>query len=145
MSHRQGLPPRRVVAWGTSVLASALAAGLAARSGLELEQVEATLPAALAALQRRAAHAVVVCDPVSVPAAYVLRLLEAHPRLTVVIVNPDAGRAQVLTCRQVRMRTVDDLAAVLLDGAGDDGVADEGRRAGPGGRKSRPSEEREGG
>ena len=117
MAGHQDPVPRRVVAWGTSVLASALAAGLGQRPGLELLQVEATLPAALGALHRGRAHAV-VCDLVSVPAACVLSLLEAHPGVTVVIVDPDAKRGLVLTCRRPRMRTVDDLVAALVDGAG---------------------------
>ena len=57
-----------------------------------------------------------MCDVVSVPAACVLSLLEAHPGVTVVIVDPDAERGLVLTCRRPRMRTVDDLVAALLDG-----------------------------
>jgi hypothetical protein len=115
MTGRQGTARRRVVAWGRSVLASALVAGLAHRTDLDLVQVEATLPAALGALRRKRAHAV-VCDLASVPAACVLSLLEAHPRLRVVIVDPNAERALVLTCRRPRMRTVDDLVAVLVEG-----------------------------
>ena len=108
--------PRRVVAWGRSVLASALVAGLAHRTDLEVVQVEATLPAALAALQPTPAHAV-VCDLDSVPAASVLILLAVHPNLVVVIVDPNADRAMALTCRRPPMRTIDDLVAALLDGA----------------------------
>jgi hypothetical protein len=115
MTGRQDAPRRRVVAWGTSVLASALVAGLAQSSGLEMVQVEATLPAAFGALRRRRAHAV-VCDLLSVPASRVLTLLEAYPRLTVVVVDPNADHALVLTCRRPRMRTVDDLAAALRGG-----------------------------
>jgi hypothetical protein len=146
MAGRQGLPPRRVVAWGRSVLASALVAGLAHRSDLDLVQVEATLPAALGALRRRRAHAV-VCDLASVPAAWVLALLEAHPRLTVVIVDPNADRALTLTCRRPRMRTIDDLVTVLLDGdgGGEGRRGDERRRATRGDGGTRLSEEREGG
>lgn len=117
MASRRSPPQRRVVAWGTSVLASALVAGLAHRTDLDLRQVEATLPAALGAVRRRRAHAV-VCDLASVPAAAVLALLEAHPQLLMVIVDPNAERALVLTCRQPHMRTIDDLAAALLNGAG---------------------------
>lgn len=125
MTGRQDAARRKVVAWGRSVLASALVAGLAHRSDLDLQQVEATLPAVLGALRRKRAHAV-VCDLASVPAACVLSLLEAHPRLTVVIVDPNAERALVLTCRRPRMRTVDDLVAVLLNGAtgGEDAAPD---------------------
>jgi hypothetical protein len=125
MASRRSPPPRRVVAWGRSVLASALVAGLAHRTDLDLVQVEATLPAALGALRRRGAHAV-VCDLASVSAACVLALLEAHPRLSVVIVDPNAERALVLTCRRPRMRTVDDLVAVLVEGGvgGEDAAPD---------------------
>jgi hypothetical protein len=149
MAGRQGLPPRRVVAWGRSVLASALVAGLATRTGLALVQVEPTLPAALGALRRKRAHAV-VCDLTSVSAACVLSLLEAHPRLTVVIVDPNAERALVLTCRRPRMRTVDDLVAALMDGTGvadggDAGIVDPCRRPRPGSRTFRPAKEGEGG
>lgn len=134
---------RRVVAWGRSVLASALVAGLATRSEFDLVQVEATLPAALGALRRKRAHAV-VCDLVSVPAACVLSLLEAHPRLTVVIVDPNADRGLVLTCRRPRMRTVGDLVAALRDGD-DDGPVDERRRAERAGRTVRLAPGGEGG
>lgn len=99
------------------MLASAVVAGLADRPELALVQVEATLPAALGALRRGRTHAV-VCDLVSVPAAWVLALLEAHPRLTVVIVDPNADHGLAVTCRRPRMRTIDDLVAVLLDGEG---------------------------
>jgi hypothetical protein len=116
----------RVVAWGRTVLASALLAGLATRTEFDLVQVEATLPAALGALRRKRAHAV-VCDLVSVPAACVLSLLQAHPRLTVVIVDPDAERGMVLTCRRPRMRTVGDLVAALQDDGS--GPVDERRSA----------------
>ena len=121
MPGRHSPPPRRVVAWGTSVLASAIVAGLAQRTGLEVDQVEATLPAALGALRRKQAHAV-VCDLASVPAARVLALLAVHPRLVVVIVDPNADRAMALTCRRLPMRTIDDLVAALLGvaGGGDD-------------------------
>ncbi|MBW6456460.1 MAG: hypothetical protein K0A98_11320 [Trueperaceae bacterium] len=137
MTGRQGTPRRRVVAWGRSVLASALVAGLAHRTDLDLVQVEATLPAALGALRRRPTHAV-VCDLASVSPACVLALLEAHPRLTVVIVDPNAERALVLTCGRPRMRTVGDLVAVLLNGGGggDGRHANERRRAARGARPS---------
>jgi hypothetical protein len=115
MARRQGLPPRRVMAWGRSVLASALVAGLATRTGLELMQVEGTVPAALDVLRRRRPHAV-VCDLASVPAAGIVDLLEASPSLMVVVVNPDAERGLVLTGHQLRLRTIDDLVTVLLDG-----------------------------
>jgi len=134
---------RRVVAWGRSVLASALVAGLATRSEFDLVQVEATLPAALGALRRKRAHAV-VCDLVSVPAACVLSLLEAHPRLTVVIVDPNADRGLVLTCRRPRMRTVGDLVAALRDGD-DDGRVDERQRTERAGRTLRLAPDGEGG
>jgi hypothetical protein len=145
MPGRQGPVRLRVVAWGRSVLASALLAGLATRTEFDLMQVEATLPAALGALRRKRAHAV-VCDLVSVPAAWVVSLLEAHPRLTVVIVDPDADRGLVLTCRRPRMRTVTDLVAALHEGAGGgDGPANERRRAERTGRPRRPSQQGEGG
>lgn len=117
MAGRQDPAPRQVMAWGTSVLASAMVAGLGRRPGLELRQVEPTLPAAIAALGRWRTHAV-VCDLASVPAGCILALLETHPHLTVVIVDPDAERALVLTCRRPRMRTIDDLVAALLVGHG---------------------------
>jgi hypothetical protein len=132
----------RVVAWGRTVLASALLAGLATRTEFDLVQVEATLPAALGALRRRRTHAV-VCDLVSVPAACVLSLLQAHPRLTVVIVDPDAERGMVLTCRRPRMRTVGDLVAALQDGGS--GPVDERRPAQRAGRTSRLAQDGEGG
>ena len=121
MPGRQDLVPRRVVAWGRSVLASALVAGLAQRTDLEVMQIEATLPAALGALQGRLADAV-VCDVASVPAAHVLALLAIHPHLVMVIVDPDADRAMALTCRRPPMRTIDDLVAALSAGSreGDD-------------------------
>lgn len=115
MAGRQGPPPRRVVAWGTSVLSSALVAGLAQRSDLDVVQVEATLPAALEALARATAQ-YVMCDLDAVPAACVLRLLEAHPEVAVVIVDLHADRGLVLSCRRPRMRTLDDLVAVLRGG-----------------------------
>jgi len=124
-------------------LASALVAGLATRSEFDLVQVEATLPAALGALRRKRAHAV-VCDLVSVPAACVLSLLEAHPRLTVVIVDPNADRGLVLTCRRPRMRTVGDLVAALRDGD-DDGRVDERQRTERAGRTLRLAPDGEGG
>jgi hypothetical protein len=112
------LPPRwRVVAWGRSVLASALVAGLATRTDLDVVQVEAALPAALEELRLRQAHAV-LCDLASVPAACVLTLLAAHPHLVVVIIDTDADYSLALTCRQPRTRTVDDLVTALIDGAG---------------------------
>jgi hypothetical protein len=120
------LVPRRVVAWGRSVLASALAAGIAPRAGLEVGQVDATLPAVLAALERRRAHAV-ICDLASVSAACVLALLEAHPDLMVLIVDPDGDRALALTCRRPPMRTIDDLVAALAGGGGGD--LDQGAQA----------------
>lgn len=123
MAARQDRSARRVLAWGRSVLTSALVAGLAREPGLEWVQVEATLPAALGELRHRRAHAA-VCDLLSVSAACVLRLLEAHPTMTVVIVDPDADHALVVTCRRSRMRTVDDLVAVLRGGVGDVEVAD---------------------
>jgi hypothetical protein len=132
----------RVVAWGRTVLASALLAGLATRTEFDLVQVEATLPAALGALRRRRAHAV-VCDLVSVPAACVLSLLQAHPRLTVVIVDPDAERGMVLTCRRPRMRTVGDLVAALQDDGS--GPVDERRPAQRAGGALRIVPEGEGG
>jgi hypothetical protein len=104
-----------VVAWGTSVLASALVAGLAERTEFDVVQVEATLPAALAAVRRRRTHAV-VCDLASVPAAEVLALLERHAHLRVVIVDPNADRGLALTGRRPVMRTLDDLVAALLEG-----------------------------
>jgi hypothetical protein len=116
MPAHQDPAPRQVVAWGRSVLVSAMAAGLAESSGLEVVQTEATLPAALVALQHGAAHAV-ICDLTTVPAACVVGLLAAHPHLVVVIVNLDAAHAVVLTCRRTPMRTIDDLVAVLTDGA----------------------------
>ena len=116
MAGRQDPEPRRVVAWGRSVLVSALFAGLAHRPGLEVAQVEATLPAALDALQRRRAHAV-VCDLATVPAACVLALLAAQAHLAVVIVDSDADLGMVLSCRQTPMQTMDDLVAALLEGA----------------------------
>jgi hypothetical protein len=121
MPGREDPVPRRVVAWGTSVLTSSLVAGLAQRTGLEVEQVEATLRAAHDALRRRQAQAV-VCDLTSVPAACVLTLLAVHPHLVVVIVDPNADRASVLTCRRPPMHTIDDLVAALVNGArgGDD-------------------------
>jgi hypothetical protein len=106
------LVPRRVVAWGRSVLASALAAGIAPRAGL--------------ALERRRAHAV-ICDLASVSAACVLALLEAHPDLMVLIVDPDGDRALALTCRRPPMRTIDDLVAALAGGGGGD--LDQGAQA----------------
>jgi hypothetical protein len=121
MPGHEGPAPRRVVTWGTSVLTSALAAGLAHRTNLDVEQVEATLPAAHDALRRKQAHAV-VCDLASVPAAGVLNLLAVHPHLVMVIVDPDAARALVLTCRQAPTRTIDDLAAALQNG---DSVSDD--------------------
>jgi len=105
------------VVWGTSVLVSALAAGLATRNDLGVVQVEATLEAALGALEDDPAHAV-VCDLASVPAAWVLSLLEMHPRLTVVIVDAKADRGMALTCRPCSMRTLDDLLAAVTEGAG---------------------------
>jgi len=121
MRGRQGPERRRVVAWGTSVLASALVAGLGHRTDLDLVQVEATLPAALAVLGGGAAHAV-VCDLTSVSASCVLHLLAEQPQLVVVIVDPDGDRGLLLTCRRPRLRTIDDLIAVLLEGdAGGDG------------------------
>jgi hypothetical protein len=116
MPGRQDLVPRRVVAWGRSVLASALVAGLTQRTDLEVMQIEATLPAALRALQHRQAHAV-VCDVASVPAAHVLALLAVYPHLAMVIVDPNADRAMALTCRRPPMRTIADLVAALLDGS----------------------------
>ena len=110
--------PQRVVARGRSVLAAALVAGLAPRPGLEVVQVDATLPAVLDALRLRRAHAV-VCDLASVPAACVLALLAARPDLLVVIVDPDADRAMAWACRRPPMRTIDDLVAALLVGGGD--------------------------
>lgn len=118
MPGRQDLVPRRVVAWGRSVLTSALVAGLAQRTDLEVTQVEATLPAALEELRLERAHAV-LCDLASVAAASVLTLLAAHPHLVVVIVDPDADRSLALTCRQPRTRTIDDLVNVLIDDFGD--------------------------
>jgi uncharacterized protein (DUF2336 family) len=115
MAGRQGPARRRVVAWGTSVLASALVAAVGKREDLDLTQVEATLPAALAALGGGAVHAV-VCDLASVPAACVLQLLAEQPQLIVVIVEPDGGRGLVLSCRRPRLLTIDDLVAVLLNG-----------------------------
>jgi DNA-binding NarL/FixJ family response regulator len=117
MPGRKDPAPRRVVAWGRSVLASALVAGLAQKTALDVVQVEATLPAALGALRRKQVHAV-VCDLASVPAGCVLTLLAMHPQLEVVIVDPDADHATVLTCRRPPMRTIDDLVAALLDCAG---------------------------
>lgn len=114
MPAHQDPVPRQVVAWGRSVLASALVAGLAQRTGLEVVQIDATLPAILGALHRKQAHAV-VCDLASVPAACILALLAAHPHLVVVIVDPDADRAMALTCRRPPMRTIDDLVAAALD------------------------------
>jgi len=116
MQGDQDPAPRQVIAWGRSVLSSALVAGLAQRTGLEVVQIDATLPAVLDALQRRPAHTV-VCDLASVPAACILALFAAHPQLLVVIVDPDADRAMALTCRRPPMRTIDDLVAALLDGA----------------------------
>ena len=116
MPGRQDPEPRRVVTWGRSVLASALVAGLAQRPDLEVVQIEATVPAALDTLQRRQAHAV-VCDQASVPAAHVLALLAIYPHLVVVIVDPNADRAMVLTGRRPPMRTIDDLVATLLENA----------------------------
>ena len=117
MQGRQCSTRLRVVAWGRSVLASALVAGLATRTEFDLVQVEATLPAALGALRNRRAHAV-VCDLGTVPAACVLALFEAHTQLLVVIVDPDADHAMALTCRRTPMRTMDDLVVALLDVAG---------------------------
>jgi hypothetical protein len=97
------------------VLASALVAGLAHRTDLDLLQVEATLPAALEALRGKRAH-VVVCDLASVPAASILALLEAQPQLVVMIVDPDVERGLALTGRRLRLRTIDDLVTALLDG-----------------------------
>jgi hypothetical protein len=114
MPARQDPAPRQVVAWGRSVLVSALAAGLARSSGLEVVQIEATLPAALAALQHGPAHTV-LCDLASVPAAYVVALLAAHPQLVVVIVDADAQRAWTMTCRRSPMRTIDDLVAAMTE------------------------------
>ena len=123
MPGRQDPEPRRVVAWGSSVLVSALVAGLAQRTGLEVVQIEATVPAALDALQRSQAHTV-VCDQASVPAAHVLALLASYPRLVMVIIDPNSDRAMVLICRRPPMRTIDDLVATLLDGTrGDDDPA----------------------
>jgi hypothetical protein len=118
--------PQRVVAWGRSVLASALVAGIAPRTRLDVVQVDATLPAVLAALELRRAHAV-VCDLATVPAACILALLDAHPDLMVLIVDPDAARALALTCRRPPMRTIDDLVAALLGGG--DGGLDQGGQA----------------
>jgi hypothetical protein len=123
MPGRKHRVPLRVVAWGTSVLASALVAGLAPRTDLDVEQIEATLPAALAALQRKRAHAV-VCDQASVPAATVLTLLALHPHLVIVIIDPNADQALTLRSRRHPMRTIDDLVTALSDGArGRDGQA----------------------
>lgn len=116
MPVRTDRAPRRVVAWGTSVLASVLVAGLSQKASLDVVQVEATLPAALDALRRKQAHAV-VCDLASVPATCVLALLAAQPHLVVVIVDPNADDALVVTGRRCPMRTLDDLAATLLNGA----------------------------
>jgi hypothetical protein len=116
MPGRKHRAPLRVVAWGTSVLASALVAGLAPRTDLDVEQIEATLPAALAALRRKRAHAV-VCDQASVPAAHVLTLLAMHPHLAIVIIDPNADHALTLRGRRHPMRTIDDLVTALSNGA----------------------------
>jgi hypothetical protein len=115
MPRRTDRAPRRVVAWGTSVLASALVAGLSQRAGLDVDQIEATLPAALDALRRKQAHAV-VCDLASVPATCILALLAAQPQLVVVMIDPNADDALVVTSRRPPMRTIDDLVATLMDG-----------------------------
>ena len=113
------------MAWGRSVLASALVAGLAHRTDLDVLQVDATLPAALDALRGRWAR-VVVCDLASVPAASIVALLEVQPHLVVVIVDPDAERGLALTGRRLRLRTIDDLVTVLVDGVAlaDDAATD---------------------
>jgi hypothetical protein len=106
--------PPGVVVWGRSVLASALVAGLEARTGFDLEQVDATLPAVLSALRTGRTQAV-VCDLDSVPAARLVALLAERSQLSVVIVDPDADHAIVLTSRRAPMRTIDDLVAAMLD------------------------------
>jgi len=108
---------RRVLAWGTSLLASARVAGLTRRTHLDVVQVEATSEAAASALGLQPVDAV-VCDLASVSAASVLTVLEAHPHLIVVIVDPAADHGLVLTGRRAPMRTIDDLVAALLDGDG---------------------------
>lgn len=121
MAGRPDRARRRVVAWGTSVLISALVAGLVERGDLDVVQVEATLPAALCAVRVRRTHAV-VCDVASVPATDVLALLASHPRLRVVVVLPNDDRGIALSCERPTLRTIDDLVAILLDGASDDDV-----------------------
>ena len=115
MKGRQDRARTRVVAWGTSVLTSALVAGLAKRPQLEVVQVETSLAAGLDAVRSRPTHAV-VCDLASVPADEILALLAAHPHLRVVIVLPNADRGLALRCARPLVRTIDDLVAALAEG-----------------------------
>jgi len=105
--------PPKVVVWGRSVLASALVAGLEARAGFDLEQVDATLTAVLSALRAGRTQAV-VCDLDSVSTASVVALLAVRSQLPVVIVDPDADHAIVLASRRAPMRTIDDLVAAMV-------------------------------
>ncbi len=104
---------RRVVVYGKSLIASAIAASLWGRSGLELVQLDEATPEAARGL-REAHPDALVCELTTTPLDFVFALLEAHPGLPVVGVDLNSDRLLVLSSQRPSLLGADDLVRVIV-------------------------------
>ncbi len=93
-------------------MASAIAASLWGRSGLELVQLDEATPEAARGLGEAHPDAV-VCELTTTPLDFVFALLEAHPGLPVVGVDLGSDRLLVLSSQRPLLLSTDDLVSVL--------------------------------
>ncbi len=115
MSERAGsaAKARRVVVYGRSLTASAIAASLQGRSELELVQLDEATPQAARRLRESHPDAV-ICELRTTPLDFVFALLEAYPGLPVVGVDLDSDRLLVLSSRRPLLLATDDLVGVIV-------------------------------
>ncbi len=106
---------RRVVLLGNSVVASSLASTLRNRPELDIHQLDAAAPEALARLRDAHPDAIILCELATAPSDLIFLLLGEYPGLLVIGVDVDGDRMIVLCGRQASLRTEDDLLEAIRE------------------------------